>query len=221
MTSLKIPFFEIHSKVCLEQRRPHHGVETKETCGDAVATKVVPLLSTAVRLQNLKDRMTSIHWPKYLICVAALLAIAGKCQAFVPTKTNSLWKPHQLQANSHASQSPLILHSKKENNDDDLRRNFYEREAESSKKAMTNLLTFQGVGSAIVTAGWTFVVIGLILPLFGYDYVVRDGRLTIDTVEARQFQNEVNRATTGSTKKSAAPSTRIESPVSNLGKVDE
>jgi hypothetical protein len=74
------------------------------------------------------------------------------------------------------------------------RRSLYEKEEESSKKVFNNLTAGNGLGTVVTGAGWAFVVIGFILNMFGYDYVVRDGRVTIDTVEARQFQMEVNKS---------------------------
>ena len=47
---------------------------------------------------------------------------------------------------------------------------------------------------AVSAAGWTFLVVGLLLNIFGYDYVMNDGRLTIDTMEASQFRQEVIKA---------------------------
>lgn len=52
--------------------------------------------------------------------------------------------------------------------------------------------------SAFVAAAWAFLAFGVILNLFGYDYVMRDGHLAIDTTEAAQFQKEVVKASKNS-----------------------
>lgn len=57
-----------------------------------------------------------------------------------------------------------------------------------------SLFFISNLQSAIVAAGWAFVAFGIILNLFGYDYVMKDGMLTIDTMEASQFQKEVIKA---------------------------
>ena len=142
-----------------------------------------------------------------------LLAVScSSCKAFV-TPTSTLSQTTQPLKKAYATtNSPIVLLARNDDDDEDIRQNFYQREQRSSNNVMSNLLTFQGAGSAIVAAGWAFVIIGLILPMFGYDYVVKDGRVTIDTVEARQFQNEINRATTG-TKKSLP---QVQNPLSNI-----
>lgn len=59
--------------------------------------------------------------------------------------------------------------------------------------ATSSLIT--NLQSALVAAAWAFVVIGVILNLLGYDYVMtEDGRLSVDTIEASQFKQEVIRA---------------------------
>ena len=91
---------------------------------------------------------------------------------------------------------PVVLSKKNDDNDDnkDYNKSYDQKEEESSKKVIQNLTAGRGLGTIVTAAGWAFVLIGFVLNMFGYDYVVRDGRVTIDTVEARQFQMEVNRA---------------------------
>ena len=130
-----------------------------------------------------------------LLAVCLFVAV---CHGFVPPQCAT-------QRSTRSTPVSFQLCSKKDD-DDDLRRNFYQREEESSKQVFDNLVTGPALGSAITTAGWAFVAFGFLLNLFGYDYVVKDGRVTIDTVEARQFQKEVKKAMKQQKLESSAPS---------------
>ena len=79
------------------------------------------------------------------------------------------------------------------NNNNKSSRDFYEREEESSKRVIRNLTAGSNLGNLITTAGVAFLAFGFALNLFGLDYVVKNGQLTIGTVEERQFQMEMNR----------------------------
>lgn len=58
---------------------------------------------------------------------------------------------------------------------------------------LNRLLFPQRFGDALTRVGWLFVGVGILLNSLGYGYVLSDGKLRIDTLENRQFQNEINR----------------------------
>jgi hypothetical protein len=137
-------------------------------------------------------RSDGLQWRWYLVLLVLLSLLQGS-DAFIASD-RGLRNACIPLATKRLS---LVLFSKKDDKDSkDVfdRRSFSEKEEESSKKVFNNLTAGNGLGTIVTGAGWTFVVIGFILNMFGYDYVVRDGRVTIDTVEARQFQMEVNKS---------------------------
>mmetsp|Transcript_7206 Transcript_7206/g.8214 ORF Transcript_7206/g.8214 Transcript_7206/m.8214 type:complete len:219 (-) Transcript_7206:88-744(-) len=78
-------------------------------------------------------------------------------------------------------------------------------QSERASDNILNTLTLPNrIGDAITTTGWVFVGVGLLLNINGYGYVVNsEGRITIDTLDNRAFQMEINkgnkRARTGTT----------------------
>jgi hypothetical protein len=69
----------------------------------------------------------------------------------------------------------------------------YEKEIKASKKTMDNLLLPRRINNAITATLYAFVIIGVVLNLFGYDYYVKDGEFVIDTLDKRRFENEIRR----------------------------
>ena len=72
----------------------------------------------------------------------------------------------------------------------------YEKQQQAERQVMNRLLLSQRIGKFINALAIVFIGTGLLLNLVGYDFVMRDGQLGIDTLEARQFLNEVQRAST-------------------------
>jgi len=78
-------------------------------------------------------------------------------------------------------------------------------QSEKASDNILNTLTLPNrIGDAITTMGYLFVGVGLLLNINGYGYVVNsEGRITIDTLDNRAFQMEINkgnkRARTGTT----------------------
>ena len=70
----------------------------------------------------------------------------------------------------------------------------YEKQQEAERRVMNRLLLSQRIGKSINTLAIVFIGTSLLLNLVGYDFVVRNGHLGIDTMEARQFLNEVQRS---------------------------
>lgn len=56
-----------------------------------------------------------------------------------------------------------------------------------------NAVFMDNINKAISATAYGFLIIGFLLNAVGYDFIVRDGKLTVDTLEKRQFENEVNR----------------------------
>ena len=77
------------------------------------------------------------------------------------------------------------------NNNDD--RSIEEVEREASRKVASRLMFSWNLQQAINTTAWTFVLVGFLLNLFGYDYVFNKENqfLRIDTIENKQFQQEL------------------------------
>lgn len=69
----------------------------------------------------------------------------------------------------------------------------YEKEQEASRKVMDKLLFPNRLNRAFTATAWAFIIFGFVLNLFGYDYLVKDGKFTIDTLENTQFENEIRR----------------------------
>eukprot|EP00980_Cylindrotheca_fusiformis_P028657 scaffold22634_cov123-Cylindrotheca_fusiformis.AAC.4 len=69
------------------------------------------------------------------------------------------------------------------------------REEEASKRVRDKLLFPYRLGRAFNALLWTFVVVGVLLNVFGYGYIRGDnGMLSIGTLEERNFQIEVNKS---------------------------
>jgi hypothetical protein len=70
-------------------------------------------------------------------------------------------------------------------------------EQQQSNKVWNSLMAPYAIGGVltdvITKLGWTFVLVGFLLEAFGYSYMIRDGQLTIDTLDNRQFQEELTR----------------------------
>jgi hypothetical protein len=75
---------------------------------------------------------------------------------------------------------------------------YAEREQKAARDLDNRLLLPNRIGKAVNVLLYTFVILGYILNLFGLAYVKSpDGwSVTIDTIEARRFQDEINRTTT-------------------------
>ena len=73
----------------------------------------------------------------------------------------------------------------------------YQSQEEAEQKTFNRLLLPQRIGEifnrSVYAVGIVFVLSSIALNFFGYSYVVRDGHLDIDTLEARQFADEINR----------------------------
>ncbi|CAB9503293.1 expressed unknown protein [Seminavis robusta] len=140
----------------------------------------------------------------HLLFGVLVACLAAACQGFtVPPCSHRIASCCQTPTTGR-----LVLSSNKNdgNDDDDKKKKVYQDEEEASRKVFDSLSTGQGFDSAIFAFGIGFLVFGFLLNILGYDYVVKDGRLTIDTIEARQFQTEVNKAMKAQKRENAPPS---------------
>jgi hypothetical protein len=68
-------------------------------------------------------------------------------------------------------------------------------EQESSQKVLQTLLIPYYLGKAVNLALGVFLFSAIVLNMFGFSYIVRDHWITIDTLDNRQFQDEIVRST--------------------------
>jgi hypothetical protein len=74
---------------------------------------------------------------------------------------------------------------------------YAEKEQKATRELNNRLLLPDRIGKAVNVTLYAFVILGFILNLFGFAYVRKpDGSLIIDTIEARRFQDEINRTVT-------------------------
>mmetsp|Transcript_22053 Transcript_22053/g.28544 ORF Transcript_22053/g.28544 Transcript_22053/m.28544 type:complete len:145 (+) Transcript_22053:108-542(+) len=73
------------------------------------------------------------------------------------------------------------------------KQNVAKSEEEADREVMNRLLFFDRFRSMGYVLGVGIIVVGYIFRMFGYDYVVDEKGLRIDTKEARQFQDEIVR----------------------------
>lgn len=73
---------------------------------------------------------------------------------------------------------------------------YAEKERRAARDLNNRLLLPDRIGKAVNTTLYAFVILGIILNIFGFAFVRKsDGSLTIDTIAARRFQNEISRTT--------------------------
>lgn len=130
------------------------------------------------------------------------------CDAFTPNTlanpSTSLYRGRSGSPTTFQDNTPMLgisLQAKKDDDGTDKKnktkknptnkkkdRDLYEEEM----KMMGNQKTTYNYFDSIVTVGGIlFIIVGFALNSVGLDYVVKDGKLTIGTVEDRQFQNEM------------------------------
>jgi hypothetical protein len=69
------------------------------------------------------------------------------------------------------------------------------KEREKSRRTMQTLLLPNTIGAALNAALYAFVIIGILLEVCGYGYVLQDnGWIRVDTLEKRDFQLELRRS---------------------------
>jgi hypothetical protein len=83
-----------------------------------------------------------------------------------------------------------LLSSQSSNNGDRMNPSDIEKEEQSSKQLFQRLLIFDTIGKAWNVALYSFIILGIVLNIFGYAYVPQPGQILPDigTREERQFQ---------------------------------
>jgi hypothetical protein len=66
-------------------------------------------------------------------------------------------------------------------------------EQESSRRVRQSLLLPYYIGKAVNLTAYFFIISAIVLNTFGYSYMIQDHWLTIDTLENRQFHDEIVR----------------------------
>lgn len=120
-----------------------------------------------------------------------LLMLGSSSSAFVPSAPRR--HIHRDQSNGQSLTPRRMVDQNKGNNDD---RSIEEVEREASRKVASSLMFTWNLQEALTKTAWTFVLVGFILNIFGYDYVFDKDNLSlrIDTIENKQFQQEVVKA---------------------------
>jgi hypothetical protein len=56
-----------------------------------------------------------------------------------------------------------------------------------------NVIIWEKISGAVAATAWGFLAVGFLLNIIGFDFVMKDGKLTVDTLEKAQFESEINR----------------------------
>lgn len=130
-------------------------------------------------------------------CLALVLFIYGSVVEALAPKFPCRASIQRQQGRLSYHQDSLLrrrmVEEKKENTDE---RSIEEVEREASRKVASSLMFSWNLKEALTKTAWAFVLVGFLLNLFGYDYVFDKDNwgLRIDTIENKQFQQELVRA---------------------------
>lgn len=119
---------------------------------------------------------------------------SGMTEALAPTPPASIQQRGKLCSDYNRLLQRRMVEDNKESNDN---RSIEEMESEASRKVASSLMFSWNLQEALTKTAWTFVLVGFLLNLFGYDYVVdkEHWNLRIDTIEHKQVQQELVRRT--------------------------
>lgn len=123
--------------------------------------------------------------------LALFLVLLGLCCACLSSAFAPPRSCHHVQQRASSNEPRLVSRNMIDDDDD---RTIEEVERDASRKVASKLLFSWNFSGAITKAAWTFVLIGFLLNLFGYDYVFDNENiwsLRIDTMENKQFQQEL------------------------------
>ena len=103
------------------------------------------------------------------------------------------------QKNSNDSDKDNKTTTKEDDDEDDDSVDVFIAEQEASRKVAKRLMLPRMVATSIsqtVSAfAWTFLILSFVLQIFGYSFIMDEGGLHIDTLEARQFREEIMKST--------------------------
>jgi len=119
----------------------------------------------------------------------ALVSLVDICMAFSPSiQRGRLLSSHK----SIGISLPLQKNDDSEETEEELSAS--EKEGQTSKKVIKSLLFSYNLEQASGFALRAFVVVALLLNLFGYSFILKDGGMVVGTLEERQFQLEINKS---------------------------
>jgi hypothetical protein len=169
-------------------------------------------------LSEKKIRVQPTIMQRFLGILPVLLIFSRTVQAFIPTsKTRSvpecqLCSTMTEQDSIHKSTISLIstrIMAQKNMNDsdDDIKTtkddddydpvDVFIAEQEASRKVANRLMLPRMVATSIsqtISAfAWTFLILSFVLQICGYSFMMDESGLRIDTLEARQFQEEITK----------------------------
>lgn len=140
-----------------------------------------------------------MSWRGRISCALLSLFLLQSVDAFVPSTTRlsaiRMPDPRQQMKPPYLNKAPKVRQfgaTQLQKDDDDFDN---EESGRPEPIVFENVKFLENVNKAATTTAYAFLVIGFLLNIFGYDFLVQDGKLTIDTLEKRQFQNEVTRTT--------------------------
>jgi hypothetical protein len=126
--------------------------------------------------------------------------LVSASSAFAPTprlfkRGHSVEQRHSMQKLAKKNENEEKRRDSEYKDDKDKRmEDLIEVNRRATQKPQGSLAFFDDLSRAISAAAWTFLILGFLLKIFGYDFVMKDNRLTIDTMEASQFRREVIKA---------------------------
>jgi hypothetical protein len=145
--------------------------------------------------------------------LSQLLIFSKTVQGFMPTSKAKILPQCQLHTFYKSSISfidtrTMAQKSMNDSNDDTLTTkdddedddpvDVFIAEQEASKKVAKRLMLPRMVATSIsqtVSAfAWTFLILSFVLQIFGYSFIMDESGLHIDTLEARQFQEEITKS---------------------------
>ena len=128
------------------------------------------------------------------LLVCSLLCL--DCWAFAPTAAS-----RRLLVSNGKNHHRLQLKKEPTDDQDSELMNEFElqrQEKKASKESFDRLMLPYRIGTSLNKATYavviTFLVVNFFLNLGGYSFILKDGGLKIDTLEARQFQQEIHRS---------------------------
>jgi hypothetical protein len=127
----------------------------------------------------------------FLFTVVLIVSTAIGCHAFVPASSSvssSFGRPVTVGRSQRHDKAGIFLAKDNDTNGKDQSSN-KPTMTKGTRPSITPL--FDNFNRAIWAFGILFIVSAFVLESFGYSYVVVDNHLEINTLEFRQFQNEI------------------------------
>jgi hypothetical protein len=109
------------------------------------------------------------------------------------SRTSATSRRPSFRQRSECSFADLFLQKDENNDEKQIENPLQTPSMTKGTRPSINPILFN-IDAAITFGAILFVLIGFVLNIFGYSYVVEDGHLRIDTLDYRQFHDEVVRA---------------------------